>query len=308
MLGIQSKKGFTLIEMVVVLAIIGVLSSISFTSYTIYHKRARMFSAKKTMSSILIAAQTFKTNSGFYLPNYEEMHIPLKGIHDYSFFSSCLTETGTSYSWDDRTKACGKFDENNTYDATAKTWTTTGNTKCWMGYVLYHSYSKEHAGDFPPWSASEQFECTSVGDDKEDVDFRGPDKAYRGIVLFPDRGSYSSPAVEKFFKVKDTKDLCDRESRKTDIFQHTGKDCIASTEYAVHHDKFEDIITAELAGSGAQKKKFYLSSPNRFVIHAVACAKGDDDCGGGASKNQAYHIMTINSQKIAKDGSGSANI
>ena len=75
-----SKKGFTFLELVVVLAIISILFSISYASYQGYHQRARVYSAKQHLSSIVSKVEVFRANAGFYLPNLRQMHIPIEGV------------------------------------------------------------------------------------------------------------------------------------------------------------------------------------------------------------------------------------
>ena len=149
---LSKKRGFTLMELITVTVIITILSTISYTSYRGYHRRARVYEAKRDLSSIVSIAEVFRANTGFYLPNLREMHVPIKGRHSYNYKVIC--NKGGSVLWETRmieTDICGDFAiitktdppfPASEVDQLNSTGTCgSSSTKCWMGAVLCHNYS-----------------------------------------------------------------------------------------------------------------------------------------------------------------------
>lgn len=64
----EKKKGFTLVELLIVIAIIGVIITISVSSYGIVRKKVRLDIAANTIESMIVEARD-KTRSGYYEAN-----------------------------------------------------------------------------------------------------------------------------------------------------------------------------------------------------------------------------------------------
>jgi len=60
------SQGFTLIEILVVVAIIGILSAVGVVSYSGYKSSAEKKQAEITLNSIYLAEQEYKSNNGEY--------------------------------------------------------------------------------------------------------------------------------------------------------------------------------------------------------------------------------------------------
>jgi prepilin-type N-terminal cleavage/methylation domain-containing protein len=69
----RSQKGFTLIEILIVVVIVAILAAISVPIYLEYVQSARASDAKTAISSIWQAAQIFYQERGHYPGNVEEL-------------------------------------------------------------------------------------------------------------------------------------------------------------------------------------------------------------------------------------------
>jgi len=58
------KKGFTLIELMIVVAIIGILAAIAIPAYSDYTKKAKLSEVTNAMGSMMSAFQNFTSESG----------------------------------------------------------------------------------------------------------------------------------------------------------------------------------------------------------------------------------------------------
>lgn len=81
-----SEEGFTLLELMVVVAIIGVLTSIAIPAYIGYANRAHETEAKLSLSGIFVAETSFFTENGFYTACLKQIgYAPLQGSTTYYF-------------------------------------------------------------------------------------------------------------------------------------------------------------------------------------------------------------------------------
>src|SRR5262245_60674708 len=62
----QNNQGFTLVELMIVVAIIGILASIAIPNYQKYQAKARQSEAKIALSAIYTAEVSFATESSSY--------------------------------------------------------------------------------------------------------------------------------------------------------------------------------------------------------------------------------------------------
>lgn len=65
-MNINKNKGFTLIELMIVVAIIGIIAAIALPSYQDYVKRARRADAKANIFSVQLAEQKWRANHSTY--------------------------------------------------------------------------------------------------------------------------------------------------------------------------------------------------------------------------------------------------
>lgn len=125
----KAQRGFTLIELMVVVAIIGILASIAMPAYTDYVKRGKAAEATSTLANLRVQIEQY------YQDNRTYVGFNCSPALKY-FTYSCTTQTATAYTLNAAGKAAadmGSFqftiDQNN-----ARTSNFDGSTgaTCWL--------------------------------------------------------------------------------------------------------------------------------------------------------------------------------
>lgn len=103
----MNKKGFTLIELMIVVAIIGVLAAIAIPQFSIYRIKSYNMKAKSELKSAYLACQVYFT------ADESATDCGFGGMHTQKFFNSTdvqidITDTGAT-SW----AATAKHDSGN---------------------------------------------------------------------------------------------------------------------------------------------------------------------------------------------------
>lgn len=91
-----NQKGFTLLELMIVVAIIGIIASIALPSYTDYVKKGRVAEATSTLADIRIKMEQYYQDNRTYAGS-EAGAGPCANINAQFFNISCGTPTASAY-------------------------------------------------------------------------------------------------------------------------------------------------------------------------------------------------------------------
>ena len=103
----QAQHGFTLIEMMIVVAIIGILAAIAIPSYQDYVRKSRRTDATVLLSSIQQAQEKYRANNVSYATTVASLgltgncgtgNLGIKSENSYYCVTLSTTATGTTYS------------------------------------------------------------------------------------------------------------------------------------------------------------------------------------------------------------------
>ncbi|PKA71161.1 type IV pilus assembly protein PilE [Pseudomonas baetica] len=129
----RSNRGFTLIEIMIVIAIIGIVLTISIPSYNEYVKKGRRAEVVSLLSEQAQSLERFYTKNNVYtgitgLSAGNDFYTLTPTITDQTFLLTAVRKTGTAMATD----KCGDFTLTNTGVRSMNNATTGLTTKdCW---------------------------------------------------------------------------------------------------------------------------------------------------------------------------------
>lgn len=92
--GPARARGFTLIELMIVVAIIGILAAIAYPSYTRYVREARRADAVAAITRVQLAQERYRANNPTYADDLDKLSLPsisTDGYYDISLPSASAT-------------------------------------------------------------------------------------------------------------------------------------------------------------------------------------------------------------------------
>jgi len=98
---VKSQKGFTLIELMIVVVIIGILAAIAIPNFIAMQNRAKEGSTKANMHTLQLAAEDYAVqNDGVYTATMDATHIG--NLLPVNYKNPFDGSTGSGGAWEDR--------------------------------------------------------------------------------------------------------------------------------------------------------------------------------------------------------------
>jgi len=128
---LQEKKGFTLIELMIVVAIIGILAAIAIPNFLKYQAKSKQSEAKTNLKGIFTAEIAYFGEQNKYSPNFTEIGFALAGnkakaydftLDDSTWIGAVTAAGGTvadATSWTDANTSLDYTPATGTYAFTA---------------------------------------------------------------------------------------------------------------------------------------------------------------------------------------------
>jgi len=91
-----NQKGFTLIELMIVVAIIGILAAIAIPNFMNYQCKANQREGQAMMSNLRTALESYYAEKNTYTTDFADMNFTFKGSDLYNVTISAATVTGFS--------------------------------------------------------------------------------------------------------------------------------------------------------------------------------------------------------------------
>ena len=137
----KRHKGLTLIELMVVVAVLAILSAVAYPLYTNQVQKSRRADAKTALQTIALAQERFFTINGEYAGNLSTLQISPEmrgGASDEGYYTITLTLAGSDNEQFTVTAAAGgpqaadtDCEEFTIDHRGVKTATDGGSTNCW---------------------------------------------------------------------------------------------------------------------------------------------------------------------------------
>jgi len=128
------KKGFTLLELIVVIIIIGILATLGLTQYTAVVEKSRSAEAKAILGEVRTAQVAYKLEQSAYTTTMTDLYVSVPtacaSTHYFAYTFSSNVATATRCTTGSAGKSPG--------GATASTITINYDTGAWSGTAGYY--------------------------------------------------------------------------------------------------------------------------------------------------------------------------
>lgn len=91
---LMHSKGFTLIELMIVVAIIGILAAIAIPNYMNYQCKAKQSEAKTNLGAIRTSQEAFRAEYDSYTSSLNAIGFDIQGDQMYDYNMTAATTTG----------------------------------------------------------------------------------------------------------------------------------------------------------------------------------------------------------------------
>lgn len=91
------SKGFTLIELMIVVAIIGILASIAYPAYQDYILRAKRSDAMNSLAAVRIAQEKFRANNTEFASSFDDLAGISSNSQDGYYTLNIVSQSSVSY-------------------------------------------------------------------------------------------------------------------------------------------------------------------------------------------------------------------
>jgi len=125
---LRTQKGFTLIELMIVVVIIGILAAIAIPNFIAMENRAKEGSTKANMHTVQLAAEDYGVqNDGVYSATMDGTHIA--NLLPSTFKNPFTGSVGSGNAWEDRATFAGNASATSGIASYADSATTQYNIK-----------------------------------------------------------------------------------------------------------------------------------------------------------------------------------
>jgi type IV pilus assembly protein PilE len=98
----NDQKGFTLIELMIVVAIIAILASVAYPSYQEYVKRSRRVEGQTLLSEAAARQERWRAQNGSYMTSYAatdiaKLKLPYGSQSEHGYYNLTISGDATSY-------------------------------------------------------------------------------------------------------------------------------------------------------------------------------------------------------------------
>lgn len=91
---LSNEKGFTLIELMIVVAIIGILAAIAIPNFMAYQCKANQREGQAQMSNLRTALEAYYAENNTYTNSFDDMDFTYKGADLYNVTIDSFSTTG----------------------------------------------------------------------------------------------------------------------------------------------------------------------------------------------------------------------